>query len=58
MMAPERFVRRGRVMRFVGLLLAAFAFIQQAHAADMGGILRGAMRRSVPAGPNRTVTLF
>jgi outer membrane immunogenic protein len=42
-MAPERFVRRGRVMRFVGLLLAAFAFIQQAHAADMGGILRGAM---------------
>ncbi len=30
-------------MRYVGLLLAAFAFIQQAHAADMGGVLRGAM---------------
>ena len=30
-------------MRFVGLLLAAFAFVQQASAADLGGILRGAM---------------
>ena len=30
-------------MRFVGLLLAAFAFVQQAQAADLGGVLRGAM---------------
>lgn len=30
-------------MRLIGLLLSAFAFIQQADAADMGGILRGAM---------------
>jgi outer membrane immunogenic protein len=30
-------------MRFVGVILAAFAFIQQAQAADMGGVLRGAV---------------
>jgi outer membrane immunogenic protein len=43
MMRPEQLVRRGRVMRVVGFVLAIFAFLQQAHAADMSGVLRGAM---------------
>src|SRR5687767_8096581 len=30
-------------MRVVGFVLAVFAFLQQAHAADMSGVLRGAM---------------
>jgi outer membrane immunogenic protein len=43
MMRPEELVRRGRVMRLVGFGLAAFAFVHQAQAADIGGVLRGAM---------------
>jgi outer membrane immunogenic protein len=43
MMPPER-LEEGGVMRFIGVVVAALALVQQAQAADLGlGVLRGAM---------------